>query len=310
METAKDTPGFLHLKRLRGGGEWLHMCIRHRETASYLMDEAALDDLVVEALVKEDTRSRLRMQDEGIMVLLKVTQVRDADKARPEDMVSMRLWITPRTVISTREADVDPIMEIVTRLDTGAGPATPGGLLADLIEIHLDKVAHHVERIEDDTDKIAAMVDEHKMHVACSTMADAATRISGFLRHLGPQRPVLEMLSTQGHAVLDDHDRMRLDDSLDRLLRFLETLQNLRERIDILNAQVTRTQDRQLSRSSHTLAAAATIFLPLGFLTGLFGVNLMGLPLASDPLGFWALSAACAILAACLLAFLYWRKLL
>jgi len=310
METAKDSPGFLFLKRLSSGSEWLHMCIRHRETATYLMDEAALEDLVVEALVKEDTRSRMRAQDNGIMVLLKVMRPQSDGAARPEDMVSMRLWITAHAVVSTREADVDPIMEIVARVDAGAGPATPGNFLADLVEVHLNQIVQQIERMEDDTDRIAALAAAHDLEAVCNPMAETTIRISGFLRHLGPQRSVLEMLCAQGDAVLSERDRMRLDDSLDRLLRFLETLQDLRERIEILNTQVTRIQDRRLNKSSQTLVAVATIFLPLGFLTGLFGVNLAGLPMASDAWGFWVLVAVCAALAGLLVIFLRLKKLL
>ncbi|WP_088140534.1 CorA family divalent cation transporter [Achromobacter xylosoxidans] len=310
METAQNSPGFLFLKRLKSGSAWLHMCIRHRETASYLMDEVALEDLVVEALVKEDTRSRMRARDGGIMVLLKVMRPQGDGAARPEDMVSIRLWITANTIVSTREADVDPIMEIAARLDAGSGPATPGTFLADLVDVHLNQIEQQIERLEDDTDRIAALAAAHKLEAVCNPMAETTMRISGFLRHLGPQRAVLETLCAQGDTVLDDRDRMRLDDSLDRLLRFLETLQSLRERIDILNTQVTRIQDRRLSKSSHTLVAVATIFLPLGFLTGLFGVNLAGIPMATDTLGFWVLAAVCAILAGLLMAFLRWKKML
>ena len=52
MDTARKSPGFLHLLPLKGGGEWLHMCIRHKETSTYLMDEVALDDLIVDALME------------------------------------------------------------------------------------------------------------------------------------------------------------------------------------------------------------------------------------------------------------------
>lgn len=287
MDTARKSPGFLHLLPLKGGGEWLHMCIRHKETSTYLMDEVALDDLIVDALMEEDTRSRLRVRDEGIMVLLKAMHLRGEDMARPEDMISMRLWLTPDRVISTREADVDPILEIARRLAKGDGPATPGAFLADLVEEHLDEVETQVEMIEDDATRIAQMIGSHKLEFACPNMADTETRISGLLRHLAPQRPVLETLSTLHHPVLDGRHRARLDDGLNRLLRYLETLQNLREQIAILNDQVSRIQDRRLNRSSYAFAAATTIFLPLGFVTGLFGVNLMGLPMEDSPRGFW-----------------------
>ena len=308
MDTARKSPGFLHLLPLKGGGEWLHMCIRHKETSTYLMDEVALDDLIVDALMEEDTRSRLRVRDEGIMVLLKAMHLRGEDMARPEDMISMRLWLTPDRVISTREADVDPILEIARRLAKGDGPATPGAFLADLVEEHLDEVETQVEMIEDDATRIAQMIGSHKLEFACPNMADTETRISGFLRHLAPQRPVLATLSTLHHPVLDGRHRARLDDGLNRLLRYLETLQNLREQIAILNDQVSRIQDRRLNRSSYAFAAAATIFLPLGFVTGLFGVNLMGLPLEDSPQGFWILTVICLALSLGLLALFRWRK--
>ena len=82
MDTARKSPGFLHLLPLKGGGEWLHMCIRHKETSTYLMDEVALVDRIVDALMEEDTRSRLRVRDEGIMVLLKAMHLRGEDMAK------------------------------------------------------------------------------------------------------------------------------------------------------------------------------------------------------------------------------------
>ena len=40
----------------------------------------------------------------------------------------------------------------------------------------------------------------------------------------------------------------------------------------------------------------ATIFLPLSFLTGLFGINVGGMPLAQNAGGFWLLTAVLALL--------------
>ncbi len=310
MQTARNQPGHLHLLRLKDGSPWLHMCIRHAETAAYLMDEAELDDLIVDALLEEDTRSRVRLRDDGIMVLLKAMHLKGEEMAKPEDMVSIRLWLTPGNVITTREADVDPVIEIASRLSAGEGPETPGAFLADLVEEHLREIEEQVEMLEDATDNIARLVNLHKSEDACPNMADTETRISGFLRHLNPQRPVLETLSTQPHPVIGDRERARLDDALNRLLRFLETLQNLRERMTILNDQIERIQDRQLNRSSYVFAAVATVFLPLGFITGLFGVNLMGLPFETNPNGFWIFIAGCTAITAAAVALLRWKKML
>lgn len=308
MDQAHQSPGFLHLRRLLGGARWLHMCIRHQETSDYLMSVVQLDDLTVQAMVEEDTRSRVRVRPDGIMVLLKVMHIGIDERARPEDMVSMRMWIGSDRVVTTREADVDPVREILRRLDANEGPQTPADFLADVIEIHLDEVDRYVERAEDAVNRIEAMVARHKSEEACPNMADTQALMSGFIRHLGPQQPVLMALSVVDHPVLNERVRARLDDRLNQLLRHLETLQHLRERIDILNDQVTRIQDRQLNRSSYAFAVAATIFLPLGFLTGVFGVNLAGMPLHQNPAGFWWFVLLCGGLTAMLLVLFRRRR--
>lgn len=71
MIEAERTPGFLHLLQLTGGASWLHMCIHHRETEGFLSSATGLDKLIAAAMVSEDTRSRLRVHGQGVMVLLK-----------------------------------------------------------------------------------------------------------------------------------------------------------------------------------------------------------------------------------------------
>ena len=119
MIKAERTPGFLHLLRMSGGAPWLHMCIRHRETESYLSSAAGLDNLISAAMVSEDTRSRLRVHGQGVMVLLKAMRLRADGVGHPEDMVSMRIWIDEGRVITTREEDVDPILELAEDISQG-----------------------------------------------------------------------------------------------------------------------------------------------------------------------------------------------
>ena len=130
MIEAERTPGFLHLLQMTGGASWLHMCIHHRETESFLSSVTGLDKLIAAAMVSEDTRSRLRVHGQGVMVLLKAMHLRADGVGHPEDMVSMRIWIDERRVITTREEDVDPILELAEDISQGRGSATPGDFLS------------------------------------------------------------------------------------------------------------------------------------------------------------------------------------
>lgn len=116
LDEQKVGPGYVHRIDLAPSAghttsdvSWLHMCIKHAETAAYLVDVEHLDRFIADAMLREETRSRIVAHDDGVMVLLKA--MRQGEGFRPEDMISLRVWIDADRVITTREADVDPIMD-------------------------------------------------------------------------------------------------------------------------------------------------------------------------------------------------------
>lgn len=133
---------------------WLHMCIKHAETATYLVDVEHLDKFIADAMLREETRSRILAHDDGVMVLLKA--MRQGEGFRPEDMISLRVWIDAERVITTREADVDPILDLREQLAQRKGPSTSAGFLADLIDAHLAEVGRTVDTLEKAIDGLDA----------------------------------------------------------------------------------------------------------------------------------------------------------
>ena len=76
----------------------------------------------------------------------------------------------------------------------------------------------------------------------------------------------------------------------------VEALDAGRERLTALQDHIEAAQASALGRNSYVLSVVAAIFLPLGFLTGLFGINVGGMPLVENPWGFWSVSLASALI--------------
>ncbi len=243
------------------------------------------------------------------MVLLKAMHLRADGVGHPEDMVSMRIWIDERRVITTREEDVDPILELAEDISQGRGPATPGDFLCDLIEEHLAEVSEQVEMLEDGVGSASAAFwfsTRRKRHARAWPVP--RPRSLAFFVIFGPQRAVLQTLTTLVVPPLNIITRGPTGGHLNQLLRLLETLENLRDRIDILSDQANRIQERQLNQSSYVFAVVSTIFLPLNFVTGLFGADLLGLPFADATNGFWVLVGLCLLMSVGLVAVFRWFK--
>ncbi|MEQ9511079.1 MAG: CorA family divalent cation transporter, partial [Alloalcanivorax xenomutans] len=104
-------------------------------------------------------------------------------------------------------------------------------------------------------------------------------------RYMAPERDALAKL--HGDSRIRSGDAEIIREATDRLQRLLEDLDAAREHATLLQEEVFSAQNETINDRKYLLALISATFLPLGFLTGLFGINVGGLPWLEDPNGFW-----------------------
>ena len=82
------------------------------------------------------------------------------------------------------------------------------------------------------------------------------------------------------------HGEALRDEEADRVARYVEDLDAARERAAVTQEELDNRLAEQMNSRMYVLSLVAALFLPLGFLTGLLGINVGGIPLADDPMGF------------------------
>jgi zinc transporter len=109
-------------------------------------------------------------------------------------------------------------------------------------------------------------------------------------RYLGPQRDALVALVGTNSPLMTQplRDRLREQANLAKLTV---------EELDGLNSRMMTVQDHYSARTAqlqahngYLLSIVAAVFLPLGFITGLFGVNVGGMPGVESK---WAFALLC-----------------
>jgi zinc transporter len=103
-----------------------------------------------------------------------------------------------------------------------------------------------------------------------------------FRRYMAPQRDAIEQLMLTDVTWLDGTHRRHLQESHNHVTRYVEDLDAIRERAQIVKDELANTLSDRLNRNMYVLSVIAAIFLPLGFLTGLFGINVGGIPGADN----------------------------
>ena len=123
-------------------------------------------------------------------------------------------------------------------------------------------------------------------------------------RYLAPQRDVLLKLQESDLSWPVAAKQQRIREIYERVCRQLDEVEVLRDRAKIIREQVSSHVAEQVNYRLYIFSVVAVVFLPLGFLTGLLGVNLGGIPGAQSPVGFLSFSGILfAITTLMLLAF-------
>ncbi len=273
------------------GALWLHLDYAHPESKTWVLDKSGLDRLAAEALIMEETRPRITVIKDGYLMALRGVNLNPG--AEPNDMVSVRLWVDQNRMISTRKRDLFSARDIVTELDLGQGPKDSAEFLVDLIDRIVARMGDTVQEIEDNMDGL-------EEQLLSAEGADLRSRLSGLRRqtielrrYFSPQRDALSRLLIEKVSWFDESHRSQIREISDRLIRHVEDLDAIRERQALAQEELLSHASEQLNSRMYVLSIIAAIFLPLGFLTGLLGINVGGIPGANHP---WAFSIFLLIL--------------
>ncbi|MBW7984109.1 zinc transporter ZntB [Enterobacillus tribolii] len=281
---------------------WLHMDYTFQETQNWLNGTPLLPDAVRVCLGGESMRPRVTRLGDGTMIILRsINFNRDS---RPDQLVVIRLFMTDKLVVSTRHRKVFAIDEVLTDLQNHTGPVSSGDLLVQIADALTD---HTSEFIEDLHDKIIDLEDNlmDNQVPERGQLALIRKQLIVLRRYMSPQRDVFSRLASERLPWMTDDDRRRMQDIADRLGRGLDDLDGSIARTGILADEIATQMADSMNRRTYTMSLMAMLFLPTTFLTGLFGVNLGGIPGNTSRFGF---SIFCGLLLVLVGGVVWWLK--
>lgn len=116
------------------------------------------------------------------------------------------------------------------------------------------------------------------------------------------------MLALSSEPWFKEEDALYWNELSNRLILHLEELELTRERIGLVLETEHRRRNERMSNTMYILAVITGFFLPMTFVTGLFGINVGGIPGAEQPYGFIIASLSLATLAVGQWLFFRWLR--
>jgi len=266
---------------------WVHIDGRDPQAMRWLDEDGhGLPETARFNLTAAETRPRCQPLHDGVIINLRGP--RQSEEEEGDELVSIRIWAERGRVVSVCFRGMAGLDALRHRMEEGRF-LDPGDLISSLsigIAKHLDPV---VADLGDQVDDCELALSSEGF-VLRRRIAQARSMAIGYRRFVVPQRQALEAMAVLEQDWIEDDDRIHLREAADRFARMAEELEAVRERSALLHEQITDLRAEKIDSRSLIIAVVALIFLPLTFVTGLFGMNVDGIPYAHHPASFWVVT--------------------
>ncbi|MBL7200674.1 MAG: magnesium/cobalt transporter CorA [Anaerolineae bacterium] len=290
------------LPKDHGGVTWINLDGLHdTEMVGRLGARSGLHPLVVEDILNTDQRPKLDDHGEYIFVVLKSLYHADEDSGEPE-IEQISLVIGPDYVLSFQEREGDEFEPIRDRIRGNVSRVRKGGadyLAYALIDLVVDQYFVVLERLGD---RIEALEEELVAAPTTQTLHDLhhLKREMAFLRKsVWPLREAISKLERSESPLIHEATGVYLRDVYDHTIQIIDAVETFRDMLSgMLDIYLSSVSNR-MNEVMKLLTIIATVFIPLTFVAGLYGMNFKYMPELQWPWGYpmaWAIMIAIALL--------------
>ena len=264
---------------------WVHFDYSSKEAIEWIRNKSNIDSVAIDALLTEETRPRTTILNDSFLIALRGVNLNPNSK--PEDMVSIRLFISDNLIITTKRRNLLSVDEIIDSLKKGVGPKSSSEFLNELTYRVTSRMENVIGELEDRTDFLEeSLVDFKDLKFRSELLAIRRETII-LRRYLFPQKEAISKLYHDKVTWLDEYEKLELRETNDQVMRYIEELDTIKDKVALIQEDLANKLSEQMNKKMYVLSIISVIFLPLSFLTGLLGINVGGIPGAENENAFY-----------------------
>ncbi len=296
----------------RPGVTWINIDgVDDVDTVAAFGEAFGLHPLAVEDIARAGQRPTLSVYPERVVVVLRSIEALDvppdlaycdAGNMTPGHLIEQISFVlAPGVVLSFQEDEGDVFGPVRHRIRAGGGRIRKMGadyLLAALIDVVVDQSFVTLERIGDATETLEALALDDPEPRVQAAISRLRREVSLLRRALWPLREVLSGLARDDTPVITPEVVPFLHDAQDHLVQAVEVLESLREILASLADLYLSALGTRQNEVMKALTVVGSIFLPLTFMTGLYGMNFDNMPELHWRYGYFILLGLMAAISA------------
>lgn len=252
---------------------WIHVQGSPTKAALKELGSAfSLHSLVLEDILNSGQRPKIEYFEDQIFIIMNLPLIEN-DEVRIQQT---SFFLGKDYLISFCEADFTPFEPVVKRLnDKGSRLRAHGAdlLLYSLMDIVIDQGYPLLENFSLQLEELEEQVIENVGKDTLRKIHTIKRELISVRRMLWPQREVVNLLQRGDHSLIQQSTLIYLRDCYDHTIQIMELLESYRDMTASMLDIYLSSVSNKMNEVMRVLTVIATIFIPLTFIVGVYGMN-------------------------------------
>jgi len=282
---------------------WIHVNgVHDTDLIRSLGDHFGIHPLVLEDIAHIEQRPKIEEYDDYLFLVLKMVYYDDDKHSDALRMEQVALVLGPNFVLSFQEdpGDVfDPVRERIRSARGRIRKLGPDYLAYGLVDVIVDHYFVVLERFGERGEIIEDEILDDPTPDTQRKINDMRRQLIGMRRAVWPVRELMGRLERLESPLVHAGTRPFLRDAYDHAVQVVDIVESLRDVVSGLTDLYMTAISNQMNEIMKVLTIIGTIFIPLTFVAGIYGMNFDHMPELSWQYGYigvWAVMIGMALL--------------
>ncbi len=257
--------------------------------------------LVMEDILNTEQRPKLEIYDSYLFVSLKVVYPNPGEQSTPQ-VEQISFILSDDCLLSFQEIDSDyfkPIRQRIDREGSRIRTMKTDYLLFALIDLVVDQYLSLIEHIGDDIQTLEDQIYDHPVKEHLYMVMSNKRNLLHLHKIIMPIRESLLKIKGMNTDLIDPDNKIFFEDVHDHLSTVQESLELYFELNKSLRESYMSSIGLKTNEVMKLLTIISTLFIPLTFIVGVYGMNFTNMPELSWHYGYfyiWGLMIVITIL--------------
>ncbi|PIT87358.1 MAG: magnesium and cobalt transport protein CorA [Candidatus Magasanikbacteria bacterium CG10_big_fil_rev_8_21_14_0_10_40_10] len=246
-----------------------------------------LHPVVVEDILNMNQRPKVEFLDDYIFLTMRM--MRPDKKTAKFTTEQVSIVISHKYLMTFQQGvkgdTFEPVRKIIRQPGTRLRSLGTDYLCYELINSMINGYFEILENFNDTIEKMEKAISTHPSANIINSIHSLKRQLFNLRRAVWPLREAISVIEHADCPLIKKATRIYLRDSYERLVQIIDTIEIYRDILSGLLDLYLSTISNRTNSVMKVLTMIATIFMPLSFLAGVYGMNFQHLPGLASPLG-------------------------